>query len=149
MDDPNHLRTISRLTSEYLIAIVAEMTKATGRDPLDMLILNAISAANVAHLRDRPDVTGPYQAADAPLPIEMKRPIPSLAISESLGLPRETCRRRVAALVKEGLLTRRQGGLVAIQERADPAQVVALAQTNAQLFRRLIRQMRAHGVDLG
>ena len=148
MDDPANLRTISRLTSEYLIALAAEMIKATGRDPVDMLILNAISAANVAHLKDKPAITEPYRAAETPLPLELKRAIPSLTIAESLGLPRETCRRRVAALVKDGLLIRRKGGLVAVQERADPAQILRLAQVNAQLFRRLIRQMKQNGVEI-
>ncbi len=148
MDDPAHLRTISRLTSEYLIGLVAEMIRETGQDPVDMLILNAIGAANVGHLRDRQDLTADYQSADTPLPIEMKRPITSLAISESLGLPRETTRRRVAGLVKAGLLMRQKGGLIAIPELQDPQRTVALAFANAQLFRRLIRQLRQHGVEI-
>lgn len=148
MDDPAHLRTISRLTSEYLIGLVAEMIRETGLDPVDMLVLNAIGAANVAHLRDRQDLTADYQAPDAPLPIEMKRPITSLAIAESLGLPRETVRRRVAGLIKSGQLMRQKGGLIATPELQNPERTVALAFSNAQLFRRMIRQMRQHGVEI-
>lgn len=148
MDDPAHLRTISRLTSEYLIGLVAEMIRETGHDPIDMLILNAIGAANVSHLRDRQDLTAAFQAPDAPLPIEMKRPITSLGVAESLGLPRETVRRRVAGLVKSGHLMRQKGGLIATPELQDPERTVALAFSNAQLFRRMIRQLRQHGVEI-
>lgn len=148
MDDPAHIRTISRLTSEYLIGLVAEMIRETGLDPIDMLVLNAIGAANVAHLRDRHDLTAEYQAPDTPLPIEMKRPIPSLAIAESLGLPRETVRRRVAGLVKSGQVRRLKGGLIATPELQNPERTVALAFANAQLFRRMIRQMRQNGLEI-
>ena len=148
MDDPGNLRVISRLTSEYLIGLASELLRETGQDPLDMLILNAISTANLAHLRDRPDLAAEFQGSTEPLPIELKRPVASLAIAESLKLPRETVRRRVTGLLKAGLLVRQKGGLIAIQEQYAPDKTLALAQINAQLLRRLIRQLRQHGVEV-
>jgi len=148
MDDGANVRKIARLTSEYLISMVGLLTQSTGLDPTDILIVSAVSAANAAHLLDDPEKVDVYWSKGLPIPFEVRRPITSLAISESIGLPRETCRRRIKALVAMGRLERRPGGLMAIQEQSDPAQMAAMFVANAQLFRKLVRKLRKHGVEV-
>jgi DNA-binding MarR family transcriptional regulator len=148
MDDATNIRKIARLTAEYMISMVGLLTQASGMDPTDILILNAVSAANVAHIIDDPEKVDVYWSKGQIIPFEVRRPITSLAISESLGLPRETCRRRIKGLVEKGLLERQPGGLMAIQERADPVQMAAMFAANAQLFRKLVRKLRKHGVEV-
>lgn len=148
MDDGANVRKIARLTAEYMISMVGLLTQSSGMDPTDILILNAVSAANVAHLLDDPERVDVYWSKGETIPFEVRRPITSLAISESLGLPRETCRRRIKGLVEKGLLERRPGGLMAIQERVDPIQMATMFAANAQLFRKLVRKLRKHGVEV-
>lgn len=148
MDDATNNRKIARLTAEYIVSMVGLLTQASGMDPTDILILNAVSAANVAHLLDDPEKVDAYWSRGLTIPFDIRRPVTSLAISESLGLPRETCRRRISGLVEKGLLERRPTGLIAIQERADPEQMAAMFAANAQLFRKMVRKLRKHGVEV-
>lgn len=148
MDDAANVRKIARLTAEYMISMVGLLTQSSGMDPTDILIVSAVSAANVAHLIDDPEKVDVYWSKGMAIPFEVRRPITSLAISESLGLPRETCRRRIKGLVERGHLMRRPGGLMAIQEQADPARMAAMFMANAQLFRKLVRKLRKHGVEV-
>jgi hypothetical protein len=46
------------------------------------------------------------------LPAEMARPISRQAIAESLSIPRETVRRKVAYLIDRGFLTEVRGGVI-------------------------------------
>jgi len=148
MDDATNIRKIARLTAEYMISMVGLLTQASGMDPTDILILNAVSAANVAHIIDDPDKVNVYWSQGQTIPFEVRRPITSLAISESLGLPRETCRRRIKGLVEKGLLARQPGGLMAVHELTDPGQLAEMYTANVQLFRRLVRKLRKHGVEV-
>ncbi|WP_304169870.1 hypothetical protein [Phenylobacterium aquaticum] len=148
MDETVEIRKIARLTAEYMISMVGLLTQSTGMDPTDILILNAVAAANVAHLLEDPEKVGVYWSKGMTIPFEARRPITSLAISESLGLPRETCRRRIKGLVAVGLLDRMPGGLMAVQELADPVLMATTYAANAQLFRKLVRKLRKHGVEV-
>lgn len=148
MDDATNIRKIARLTAEYMISMVGLLTQSSGMDPTDILILNAVSSANVAHLIEDPDKVNVYWSQGQTIPFEVRRPITSLAISESLGLPRETCRRRIKGLIEKGLLERWPNGLMAIQEKADPVQLAMMYAANVQLFRKLVRKLRKHGVEV-
>lgn len=66
----------------------------------------------------------------------------------SLGLPYATARRRVEKLLEAGALVERDGGLIGANEEAQPEMVKAMAEQNAVLLRRLVRQLRDQGIEI-
>lgn len=139
MDDPAHLRTIARLSSDYIVSALAELTRQAERDPLDIFIFLGVMSANSAHLHDR------QMADEAQLE---KRPITTLALASSLGLPRETCRRRLAALEEAGMIERTRRGVLAITEGYTPDQAETFGRSNVMLLRRLVTRLRQQGVSI-
>jgi biotin operon repressor len=107
-----------------------------------------VAVANVAHLNADPELSQVYGGIDAPEPSDIKRPISRNAVALSLGLSYETARRRIQRLLDEGALVESNGGLVGANEQASPEMVLAMAEQNAILLRRLVRQLRDHGVEV-
>jgi hypothetical protein len=65
----------------------------------------------------RQNVRQPWFAQDfgdvrLSVPVEMVRPISRQAIAESLSIPRETVRRKVAFLIERGFLIEVRGGVI-------------------------------------
>jgi DNA-binding Lrp family transcriptional regulator len=75
---------------------------AVGRPLLDRLILIAIVQANVQPVTSSLDLQSQYSTLDAVPPEHLRRQVSISALSEMLGLPFETVRRRVRRLVMNG-----------------------------------------------
>ena len=148
MDDPRHIRLISRLSMDYVISIYSAVLRGGTHDPLDALILSTVAVANVAHLSSDLALSLRYGAIDQPEPFEIKRPISRNAVALSLGLSYETTRRRIQKLIDAGALIDTEDGLVGANEVLNPEMVLAMAKQNATLLRRMVRLMREAGVDI-
>jgi biotin operon repressor len=148
MNDPENLRIISRLSMDYVVSIYSAILRGSRHDPIDALILSTVAVANVAHLNADPELSQVYGGIDQPEPSDIKRPISRNAVALSLGLSYETARRRIQRLLDEGALVESNGGLVGANEQASPEMVRAMAEQNAILLRRLVRQLRDHGVEV-
>ena len=148
VNDPAQLRIMSRLSMDYVISIYSAILRGSPHDPLDTLILCTVAVANVAHLNTDRQLSHAYAGVDAPEPAEIKRPISRNAVALSLGLPYETARRRVEKLLEAGALVERDGGLIGANEEAQPEMVKAMAEQNAVLLRRLVRQLRDQGIEI-
>lgn len=90
---------------------------AITRDVLDgdlvsSLLLPAISNVNVGHLDADPDASRRHQGLDAAYPDELRRPANALSIAQSLGIPRETARAKLAGMVAAGVLQRTETGYI-------------------------------------
>ena len=133
---------------DYVITMYSAVLRGSEHDPLDTLILCTVAVANVAHLNTDTVLSHEYGRFDAPEPADIKRPISRNAVALSLGLPYETVRRRVEKLLDIKALAEVDGGLIGANEEARPEMVLARAQQNATLLRRLVQRLRAHGVDL-
>ena len=148
MDDPRHIRLISRLSMDYVISIYSAILRSSPHDPLDALILSTVAVANVAHLSADPIQGMQYARLDQPEPVEVKRPISRNAVALSLGMSYETARRRVEKLIAAGSLIEIDGGLVGTNENQNPQMVLAMAQQNATLLKRMVRLLREAGVEV-
>lgn len=148
MDDPRHIRLISRLSMDYVISIYSAVLRGGTHDPLDALILSTVAVANVAHLSADPAQSLKYGAIDQPEPFDIKRPISRNAVALSLGLSYETARRRIQKLIDAGSLIDTEDGLVGANETRNPEMVLAMAKQNATLLKRLVRLMRDAGVEV-
>ena len=148
MNDPAHLRIISRLSMDYVVSIYSAILRGSDHDPLDALLLSTVAVANVAHLNADPELSRTYARMDQPEPVAIKRPISRNAVALSLGLSYETARRRIQKLIEEGALIEVTGGLIGANETTRPDMVKMMAEQNATLLRRLVRSLRDAGVDI-
>src|SRR5262245_29595141 len=106
----NRLRVAGRLA----IGFALDMTRmgAFGRDMVDALLLVAISQANVAQISRSPELQRKYATLDATPPDELRRPVSVSAIANSLRIPFETARRRIANLTELGAVKAAPRGVI-------------------------------------
>ncbi|WP_374471740.1 hypothetical protein [Phenylobacterium sp.] len=86
-----------------------------GRGPLDLvdaLIMLAVTQANVEPVLRDPGLNRRYATYDSPPPEAIRRPISINAVAQSLGIPFETARRRVARLALVGVYRTTPAGVI-------------------------------------
>jgi biotin operon repressor len=133
---------------DYVVSIYSAILRGSRHDPIDALILSTVAVANVAHLNADKALSQAYAGIETPEPQEIKRPISRNAVALSLGLSYETARRRIQKLLNEGALIEVDAGLLGANEVANPDMVKAMAEQNAVLLRRLVRQLREQGIEV-
>jgi hypothetical protein len=101
---------ILRTNIRFNLDVIRATYDCLDRDLEKSLIFAAVSAANVGHLDDDPLLIRQY--AHVGLPDDLRRPIHMQRVAESLGLPRETTRIKVKALIQAGLLESTRAGLL-------------------------------------
>lgn len=89
----------------------AQISRGAG-DLLDPLIFTAILDANMAPVNRDPDLQVTYGGLDVSAPDELRRPVSINAVAQSLSLPFETVRRRVAGLASIGVCLVDQRGVI-------------------------------------
>ncbi|MFC3071417.1 hypothetical protein [Phenylobacterium soli] len=97
------IRAAARLVGAYMLRVVEDLAKIG--DLLDALILLEIFRSNVA---DWPADL----AHSAPIPDDRRLPMAAQSLAVRLGVPYETARRRVTALMEAGFCERVKGGLI-------------------------------------
>jgi DNA-binding Lrp family transcriptional regulator/DNA-binding transcriptional ArsR family regulator len=102
-DTPHsRLRVAARLANGFALDLVK--LGGFGRDVIDALLLCAISQANVAQITRNPELQTRYATLDQPPPDDLRRPVSISATANSLRIPFETARRRIAALAELGIV---------------------------------------------
>lgn len=135
-DDPmGRLRVTSRLTAAYLLDTVAIVRGGEGH-VLDTLLASAIIQANVAEISQHADLQVHYAESDALPTDEARRPVSMNALATSLGVPFETVRRRVSAMVKSGHCAFVDGGVIV------PTEVLSRPKYYGEAFRAYERLRR-------
>jgi hypothetical protein len=140
-------RLITRLSTDYVLRTLQLIAEHHGGDLVRGIIALTIVAANTGHLTPRHDGTTAFpDMADLP-PDEARRPISVLALSKSLGMPFETTRRHVNALIAAGFCRRVRGGVIV------PAEIIASEANEAGIranlanVRRFLHDLRRAGVE--
>ena len=94
-------RLVTRFVLEFLISLSVAAAKAHDHDFKAMVVFMAIQHANVEHLESdhgrAASYIGGYPSDD------LRRPITAHAVSQSVSLPPQTCRRYVQRLIELGL----------------------------------------------
>src|SRR5215218_1566479 len=106
----SQLRVAARLANAFALDLVK--LGGFGRDVVDGLLLAAISQANVAQITRSPELQRTYATLDQPPPDELRRPVSISAIANSLRIPFETARRRIAALSDLGIIVTHPRGVI-------------------------------------
>lgn len=144
-DTPHsRLRVAARLANGFALDLVK--LGGFGRDVIDALLLCAISQANVAQITRNPELQRRYATLDQPPPDELRRPVSISAIANSLRIPFETARRRVAALAELGVvITHPRGVTVPTAPLTSPFYRMG-AMAHYELVRRLYFRLRGIGL---
>lgn len=141
-------RTLGIYSIEYLLRTLRNLGPLFDFDYERMIITLSVSMGNVQHLMNPPEQLAPFEDITAIIPAEIQRPVTRLAITRATGLPRETVRRKVAALVESGFLIKDERGGVRLRPGAltDPKYVGAVLQNDADV-RRMIRLAKPWAED--
>ena len=105
-------RLVNAFAVEFVVRYMHEAAKLFDADYESALIFLAILESNGRQNIRQPWFAQDYGDVRLSVPTEMVRPISRQAIAESLCIPRETVRRKVAILVERGFLTEVQGGVI-------------------------------------
>lgn len=145
------VKIISRAAIRFLLNILddaAQMPEELKLDPIDYIIAIAVGSANVSHIDNDPSLSRQY--AGLVEPDGMRRGISRAAVSRATNLPLETVRRRINNLIEADVLKEREDGI--ILSSTNPHRVGVrrdLMHRHAQLIDRMVRDIRARGVQLG
>lgn len=113
MDDPALARTINAFAVEFAVRYMREAAHLFGDDYECAMIFLAVLEANGRQNIRQPSFREQYSDVRVSLPAELARPVSRQAISESLGIARETVRRKIAALIEKGFLVEdSRGGVI-------------------------------------
>jgi DNA-binding Lrp family transcriptional regulator len=113
---------------------------------IDGLLLVAISQANVAQITRSADLQRRFATLDQAPPDEMRRPVSISALANSLRIPFETARRRVAAFVDAGIVhTAPRGVIIPAAPLNSPFYRMG-AEANYGLVRTLYLRLRRLGL---
>jgi len=110
---PRNLRLKGAVVCDSMLRLLRLATDAGDGDLEAYMVYLAVVSAGVGRLVRDPVMRKRY-ADQTPVPDDLRPTISRRAIAESVGLPRETVRRKIAALIEAGHLAARRGGVVIV-----------------------------------
>jgi hypothetical protein len=147
LDDRRGL-ALDRAMIDFGLRIVDGATPAIGHDYSVGCVFCAILSANASPFAFDPQDSWRYGTRDSLAPDEMRRPVPLAEISQMLGVPYETVRRYVNALIACGDVVRdeRKGLLVPSQLLMSPRLITASMEI-ARRFVEMTGELKRLGFD--
>lgn len=137
---------LARTTNQYCLRLVDELNRLSDGDVMTPLVFSALSAANIAHLPLDP--RGTYAHFDVPVPERERRPVTILALSDHLGMPRETTRRYVNKIAADGGFKRIKGGYISVEGPFQTDEVRQVRARVANLTRRFVVELPVSILDV-
>ncbi len=107
-DTPKNLRLKGVIVVESMLRLMRMAVDLVDDDLECVVVYLAVVAASVSHIQRDPAALALY-AGDAPLPDNLRLGTTRRAIAESVGLPRETVRRKLVYLLARGHIVERDG----------------------------------------
>ncbi len=138
---------IVRLANSYGLGHAGILSRLFQQDLIQGLVFLAVCDANVGHV-DRSPETAQRLAVLDPLALdEFRRPIRPHTLALSLGLPRETVRRKVRKLLVSGWLTETDQGVIAPGQVVESEALREAMAANTALLVDLYAGLARAGVD--
>lgn len=138
------IRSVLRVHVDFIMRVVDLLNQHHDDDLTAGIIYTAILAANLAPHVGLPDAAAGLFPSD-----DCRRPVPVLAISNSLRIPYETARRYCGRLTREGLLRRvgNQGLIVpqAVQQQREDEETM---RWNFRHVQRFVADLQRAGLAL-
>ena len=105
---PRNYRLKALILVEFYLRMSRLLTDVRGADLEKIVIYMAVISAAANHYRRDPELLALY-AHNEPIPQDRLFGISRRAIADSVGLPRETVRRKIAVLISDGLVLEEDG----------------------------------------
>ncbi|MHB8528112.1 MAG: helix-turn-helix domain-containing protein [Caulobacteraceae bacterium] len=140
LQDPSTSRVVNAFAVEFAVRYMREAAHLFDNDYETAMIFLAVLEANGRQNIRAAWFRGDYADVHKALPPELARPISRQAIAQSLGLSRETVRRKIAALIKQGFLVADERGGVITARGAIATEAFLAAQKRVIGY---VRQFRA------
>ena len=129
---------LARLSTDFVLRRVNRVRASLfGGDLVMTLVFAAVTQANVAHIDDNDELSRRWSDLSAPPPDDLRRPVSGYAIALTLGLPRETIRRKINTLIEQGWLTSLESGFVASAETHANEALIQVTLDDARAARSL------------
>jgi DNA-binding Lrp family transcriptional regulator len=141
-------RVVARLSAQYLLRVCQLIAEVYG-DIRYGIVAQTIVAANTAHLDVRGGEGWRYATIEEPPPDDVRRPIRTARLAESLGLPFETVRRYVRRLIDDGACVRVKGGLIVPRQVQERPAAARGSVANVGYVRKFVRDLHAVSTSLG
>ena len=126
---------------EGLLRVMRAAGDTYGHDYEAILIYWSVIVASVGRLLRNEDQVKLIEGGGQPLPPEEHHPISARAIAEATGLPRETVRRKIAALVADGFLAQDSRGVRTIPGLLDQRDNGAFMSLASREIKRMAQSM--------
>ena len=121
------------------------ITRGDG-DPLDELIFTTALDANMAPVNRDPDLQVTYGGVENSAPNELRRPVSINAVAQSLRLPFESVRRRVARLAAAGRCVVGPQGVVVPREAVVSPAYIAMQRARYDRAQAFYVALKAMGI---
>lgn len=128
---------------EGLLRVMRSAGDTYGHDYEAVLIYWSVVVASVGRLLRNEDQIKLIEGGGGPLPPEEHHPVSARAIAEATGLPRETVRRKIAALVADGHLAQDSRGVRTVPGLLDQRGNGQFVLGAAREIRRMAQAMEA------
>jgi hypothetical protein len=112
-DLPRNYRLKGLHACQSFLRLVRLATDVAEGDLEGYLIYLAVVCAGIERIPRDPALSRRF-AEHTAVPDNLRTPVSRRAIAESLGIPRETVRRKIAELIAQGHLLERSGGVIAV-----------------------------------
>lgn len=138
-------RVLGRAAADYLLRALAEVSALFSGDLNTGVIFLAIARASVPV---RPgELRNPHVGEDGVVPDHARRPITTLAVANSLRMPRETVRRHINRLIELGYCERTTGRRIVVTANImRRPEIEALLAANHQHLVTVLAPMRRAGL---
>ena len=135
-----HAQELSVLMGWFFLRHLNHLYRTFNGDLLMAIVLGEIAHHNICHHYSSGKPRHGMRAAHgvAPEVLAHLEPCNAFSLSAATGIPRETCRRKVQALVKQGLVVRQPKGGCAIARHIGPH----FRDTNRQTFATVMEFIR-------
>ena len=137
---------LSRVVMEFYLRTIIGGSRAFGGDWSSALIFGEIMAINGEPFSRDPEGAWLYAYADSPPPDHARRPASIRETAARLGLPQETVRRHVQAMVVESRVDRVDKGYLAAMDFMQSPVVRDGANDVTRAFYRMVNDLEALGV---
>lgn len=139
-------RLIAHSIAEFVLRCAETMEGSFNNDYEMTLLFLAISTRNEHHVMNDPELRARYASFDEVIPSSLYTPVSRLALSRSTGLPRETVRRKVAAMIEMGVVVEdKRGGLCIRQTIIEDFDPEAVLEPQLRNLRRLFSVLSETG----
>ena len=106
-------RLLLRLSLDFVLRFIENIAAQFDGDLVKAVVFFAVAQANIAYIDRSPAEAAEFARLDQAPPDALRRPIAPYKLALSLGLPRETVRRKVVRLLEQGLLVESADGVMA------------------------------------